>query len=249
MMITYAIGDVHGRADLLHFLLKAIRKDAEEAGLPYKVVFLGDIIDRGSNSRMALELVIHTLAHVPGSKLILGNHEEFMLRYIEDPRDRDTTREHWLANGGFETLASYGLRGDEPDSVIIVHLKQHRTHIELLLKAENFVEDSMRFYVHAGVRPSVSLHDQTPQDLRWIRREFLDSTKDFGKIIVHGHTPTASEQPEVYPNRIAVDTKAFASGRLTAASFLGIPAPASFLCTEIANGEISIRRTSGERFT
>lgn len=244
-MITYAIGDVHGRADLLHALLAAMRSDAANAGSAYKVIFLGDIIDRGSNSRMALDLVIRTLAEVSGSRLILGNHEEFMLRYIFDPFDRELTRDRWLANGGFETLVSYGLRGNEADEVIIERLKGHDEHLDALLAADSLVEDNTCIYVHAGLRPGVPLENQVPEDLRWIRREFLDSTVDFGKIVVHGHTPTKSRQPEIYPNRIGIDTMAFASDRLTAARFPQGETLVSFLCTERRGDDITVTETIG----
>ncbi len=246
-MITYAIGDVHGRADLLHALLAAIRRDAAQIGRPYRVIFLGDVIDRGSNSKLSLDLVIRTLREVPHSRFILGNHEEFMLQYLEVPEERDATRDVWLANGGLETLHSYGLRGDEEDTVVIRRLRQHRDHIALLHAGEDFVEDERRFYAHAGTRPGIPLHQQSARDLRWIREEFLDSTVDFGKTVIHGHTPTSSRQPEIHSNRIGIDTMAFASDRLTAARLLPESDTVSFLCTARNAGEIVVGETAGLR--
>lgn len=217
--ITYAIGDVHGRADLLELMLDQIQIDADQRAVEYRIIFLGDIIDRGPDSRRAMELVHATLHASPNSRLILGNHEEFFLRVLDCSQESERVLEHWLRKGGLETLASYGLL----DCNDVTHLaeefeKRFPHHLAMMRQAENLIIDGNYAFVHAGVRPNVSLKDQREKDLRWIRGEFLNHTDAHEKIVVHGHTVTASRRPEVYSNRIALDTGAYETGTLSAAA-------------------------------
>lgn len=210
--ITYAIGDVHGRADLLRELLQAISKDAD--GDRYRVVFLGDIIDRGPQSKQAMDIVAETITNIPGSTLVLGNHDEFLLRFLDAGVDQKRFLDRWRRLGGYQTLASYGLGDVGAATAAKLLLANFPEHIELLRHAPEKLSHGDYVFVHAGLRPGVAWGEQHGRDLRWIREEFLTSEFDFGKTVVHGHSITAG--PEIHSNRIAIDTGAFETGRLTA---------------------------------
>jgi serine/threonine protein phosphatase 1 len=212
---VYAIGDIHGRLDLLRAITQLIHEDAYEHQAPRNiVVYLGDYIDRGDTSSAVIDWLIDQ--PLPGfeSVHLLGNHEDSLLQFLTDIRVGPS----WLAFGGVATLRSYGVRppGSDRDlsrvqDELRENLPEH--HLAFLRGlALQHVEGDYAF-VHAGVRPGIPLSAQVSQDLLWIRDEFLMSKADFGKIIVHGHTIT--EQPEVRRNRIGIDTGAFASGTLT----------------------------------
>ena len=231
--VIYAIGDVHGRRDLLERLLLAIEDDAARHGARWRIVFLGDIIDRGPESRQAIDLVIRTLHGVPGSQLILGNHEEFVLRFLDQPEERRQIGELWLRNGGEETLASYGIDlSISPDEIAARLAEEFPAHVEALRSAEWRVETERYFLVHGGVDPQVRLDRQDPETTRWIRHEFLDFTGPLPKVVVHGHTPTDSFLPEVHANRIGIDTGAVFSGHLTCAFLDESDLPPRFLATD-----------------
>lgn len=208
MRRTYAIGDVHGRADLLADLLAAIRVDAATADRPL-LVFLGDYVDRGPDSRGVIDLV---LAGLPGFDVVRlkGNHEDMMAAFLfgGDRRLADA----WLYNGADATLQSYGLRYGRPPAEVLAAIPAD--HQEFLQSGMVLSWREGRYlFVHAGIRPGVPLDDQRPMDLMWIRSEFLNNSDYHGAIIVHGHTIT--ERPALRPNRIGIDTGAFATGRLT----------------------------------
>lgn len=232
MSLIYAIGDVHGKRDLLEALLAAIRSDAGSTDL--RIIFVGDIIDRGPESRQCLDLVIRTLADLPGSRLVLGNHEEFMLNVLDapTPSDREIAAARWLPNGGVETLQSYGLEDTSDSQAIAHHLtRQHADHIAALRQADWMVETESHVFVHGGIDPAVPLADQDPVTTRWIRDKFLNYKGALPKTVVHGHTVTESFLPELHANRIAIDTGAVRSGHLTCAVFDGTAAP-RFLTTD-----------------
>lgn len=212
-MHTFAIGDVHGCADLLEALLVEIKDMAEQEGYNYRVVFLGDVIDRGPDSRRAMELVIETLRNVPESKLIQGNHESLLLRAIEGD-DFDVYR--WVSQGGMEALHSYGFRGGGKITPQAIASAVGEEHLTCMRTAERYVELEGHILVHAGVRPGTPMKRQSHHDLMWIREGFLDYVESFGKVIVHGHTPTTWRSVEVWPNRIAVDTHAYERALLSA---------------------------------
>ncbi len=212
---VYAIGDIHGRLDLLRAITQLIHEDAyANQAARNVVVYLGDYIDRGDTSSAVLDWLIEN--PLPGfeSVHLLGNHEDSMLQFLTDAR----VGPPWLAYGGVATLRSYGVRPPSSDNDLPrvqdeLRDKLPERHLVFLRGlALRHVEGDYAF-VHAGVRPGVPLEAQVPQDLLWIRDEFLSSNADFGKIVVHGHTIT--EQPEVRRNRIGIDTGAFASGTLT----------------------------------
>jgi len=215
---VYAVGDIHGRYDLLEKLLQLIREDAAQTSKRNTLVFLGDYVDRGPRSRDVVECVM-ALAW-PGWDIVAlrGNHEEIMLEFCGNA---DVYRT-WRDFGGADTLLSYGVRPPSfDDRAEFARAREEfvrkvpARHVEYLrsLPLSHTVGDY--HFVHAGVRPSVALDQQSPQDLLWIRDEFLFSDRALDKVIVHGHSPTG--RPVVRPNRIGVDTGAYATNCLTAA--------------------------------
>ena len=220
MTLTYAIGDVHGRRDLLTELLAAIHADAGDRDA--RIIFLGDIIDRGPESRQCLDLVTGTLETYPGSRLILGNHEEFLLTFLDagSSEARETAARRWLPNGGAETLRSYGFE-DTGDLDRVAHqlTRNHPGHIAALRDAGWMAETDGQFFVHGGIDPHRALGEQDPTTTRWIREKFLKFPGPLPKTVVHGHTMTESSLPERHANRIALDTGAVHSGHLTCGIF------------------------------
>lgn len=217
--IIYAIGDVHGRDDLLERLHFQIVADAEQRypGRPHRLLHLGDYVDRGPASASVVERL---MGGVSGFELIClkGNHEDMMLSYLETGNPWDA--EQWLSNGGRETLASYGLnRLEEQFDVEAVRAAVGKRHWEWLRRLKLSHREAGYFFVHAGIVPGRPLEAQLEKDLLWIRYAFLKSRADHGVRIVHGHTPVKA--PEVRPNRINLDTGAWASGHLTCAVFDG----------------------------
>lgn len=212
----YAFGDIHGRLDLLDNLLAQVRSDITLRPTARPVyIFLGDYIDRGSSSRETIDRLIE---HGQTNECIFlkGNHELIALKCL---RDRGLFGQ-WLRLGGVETLVSYGVLTEPQANGKQIAELQSAFHAALPQAHFRFFRDLLAsfscgdfFFAHAGVKPHVDLSRQKESDLLWIRGEFLSSKDDFGKIIVHGHTP--SHEVEVGPNRINIDTGAFATGRLT----------------------------------
>ncbi|MCP5081983.1 MAG: serine/threonine protein phosphatase [Alphaproteobacteria bacterium] len=214
---VYAIGDVHGRLDLLLELSQMIKEDLQENPVDHSVeLFLGDYIDRGPESREVLDYLL-TSAPVCNERICLkGNHEQTLLEFLEDP-DR---LKHWARYGGMAMMRSYGIAEGTPMTSAAckgIHrqfvAKFPDEHFEFCRDLPTSVSLGDYFFAHAGVRPGVPLEDQSDRDLMWIRDDFLTSTKYHGKFIVHGHTP--ARQPEVHTNRINIDTCAYGSGILT----------------------------------
>lgn len=214
----YVIGDIHGCADELSALLQEIRSDIEaRPKKPTAIVSLGDLIDRGPNSRGVIECLMSLNIAGASIHVIAGNHEEMLLTGVkEDP----SVLPGWLRHGGYSFCESYGinaevLMGADDETIRTMILRAvPDEHIRFL---ENLVE-RVRFgdylLVHAGINPEHSLDMQHPRDLRWIRDGFLNSNKNFGVVVVHGHT--VSEEVEFHHNRIGVDTGAYRTGRLSA---------------------------------
>ena len=216
---VYAIGDIHGRFDLLTKLERQIVEDSESrpAGR-HLLVYLGDYIDRGYESRAVID---HLLAPpLPGFERIClkGNHEDFLLKFMEDI----DVGPIWLVNGGREAVLSYGVSppiglGFTEDALkeIQAGLKEKvpASHLTFMAALRLSHREGDFLFVHAGVRPGVPIDDQNESDLIWIRDAFLKSKESHGCIVVHGHT--CSAEPEIRTNRIGIDTGAFASGRLT----------------------------------
>lgn len=235
---VYAIGDIHGRDDLLEAMLAAIEA---EAGTSPRIVFLGDIIDRGPDSRRALDLVQQTLDRWPDSRLILGNHEDYFLRFVSQPESRDTTYRNWLYNGAAETFRSYGIDPALPPDRSAALLRQDfGAHIAMLRNAEFLIRHGAFIFVHAGIDPLVGLDRQDPDTTRWIRDDFLCFDEPLPKTIVHGHTQTRSGRPEIHANRIGIDTGAYRTGRLTCAVVQAEVRDIRFLATREVSGNIVV---------
>ncbi len=253
-MKTYAIGDVHGRADLLEALLSFIDRENQSTPDDYRIVFLGDIIDRGPDSKRAMDLVVAELRRRPASRLILGNHEEFLLLFLDLPAKRSLVFDHWMSNGGLAAATSYGLDVSRSyGTMAAAHkdllelLLQHPDHIAAMRDAASYLVSGEHVLVHAGLRPGIKLKDQTPKDLRTIRRDFLQSDYDFARKVVHGHTETRSRRPEIYDNRIAIDTGAYATGALTAL-VIENHQPPRFLTANQSRSSIAVQAAKPEIF-
>ena len=214
---AYAIGDVHGRLDLLDELLAAIDLDNDKRGTAQThLVMLGDLIDRGPDSRGVVERLRRL--DLPGIALVLlcGNHEEALLRLVAGERG---LIDDWLTFGGSECIASYGVDPtslcglSEREAGELIRKAIPQSHQSFLQSFSDTVTIGDYLFVHAGIRPGVHLSMQLQRDLRWIRQPFLEDERDHGCVVVHGHTISA-EITEL-PNRIGIDTGAYRSGRLS----------------------------------
>jgi serine/threonine protein phosphatase 1 len=221
--VVYAIGDVHGRADLLRVLLNAIVADARTTESEPLVIGLGDYIDRGQSSKEVIGLLLQ-FQDLPGiaASWLRGNHDQSLLDFLADPEFGPT----WGDYGGRETLKSYGV--EPPVGRDIELWAQTRDAFEAALPPEHLaffqgLKLSLQlgdyFFAHAGARPGVPLDQQEDRDLYWIREPFLSDRRPFDKIIVHGHS--ISMGIHVDDRRIGVDTGAYATGRLTAVRLEG----------------------------
>ena len=212
----YAVGDIHGRSDLLSRALRGIDADSRRRPADRPItVFIGDYIDRGPGSRAVLDLLLRWRWNNE-AVFLRGNHEAFLTRFLADSR----TLDEWRQYGGLETLVSYGLKPTiSPDRREQVRLADQLAqvippqHLDFLASLDLLLCCGDFLFVHAGVRPGVPLGEQTEDDLLWIREEFLAHEQPFERFVVHGHTPVSA--PELRSNRINIDTGAFATGRLT----------------------------------
>jgi len=214
----YAIGDVHGRLDLLDQLLASIdADDVTSTAARTTVIFLGDLVDRGANSAGVVERLA-TLPHrFSEVRFLMGNHEEIFLAALAGDAK---ALKLFCRVGGRETMLSYGIGVGEYERLDYAELQSRMAavvpdrHRDFLSGFEAMVIRGDYAFVHAGVRPGVPFPDQNPADLRWIRTSFLDHREPLEKMVVHGHTI----EPEVVyrPHRIGIDTGAYDTGRLTA---------------------------------
>jgi serine/threonine protein phosphatase 1 len=214
---VYAIGDVHGRLDLFDELVEAIRRDNQDRPeADVVLVLLGDLIDRGPDSR---SVVARARTGVAWAKTValMGNHEEIFLDTLDGNRD---SLESWLRYGGDATLQSWGVpmrvieEGTFEDIIDAIRGAVNAEERSWLSRMRSHIRIGDYYFVHAGIRPGVPLDKQIDEDRLWIRQEFLGSRKKHGAIILHGHSIT--ENAEVLPNRIGIDTGAYITGRLTA---------------------------------
>ena len=215
---AYAIGDVHGRLDLLDRMLEMI--EADIAARPRRrnfIILLGDLIDRGPDSARVVERL--RTYRPDGAKMIFlaGNHEEVMLRIVQG---EEGVLPSWLKFGGAECLESYGVDSealkklDEGTALERVKAAVPRAHVDFLAGFGDTFSFGDYLFVHAGIRPGLPLEEQHVKDLRWIREPFLGDSKEHGFVVVHGHT--ICDAVEERANRIGIDTGAYMSGRLTA---------------------------------
>jgi serine/threonine protein phosphatase 1 len=213
---VYCVGDIHGRDDLLEEMAARVKGDMESGSFDEVVtVFLGDYVDRGLGSMPVVEKL--SRGEWPTSIVALaGNHEDLLLAFLEDA----SVLEAWRSLGGLETLHSYGVNvrsamtGRDFGTIrqaFVARLPEGHRHFLANLKVSTTIGDY--FFCHAGVRPGVPLDRQDREHLLTIRSPFLSSEAEHGKVVVHGHTPAVT--PEVRPNRIGIDTAAYATNRLT----------------------------------
>ena len=219
-LAIYAVGDIHGRADLLEQAFALIDEDIRLTQPERAIqVLLGDYVDRGPASRETIDLLLGRRNH--DTVFLRGNHEAVLLHLLDAPDEIPNLR----AFGLLATIRSYGVGASlNPDRAeerkLIDNLRQifPREHYDFLQSLEKSFVCGDYLFVHAGVRPRVSLDAQDENDLLWIREEFLDFTGDFGKYVVHGHTPVP--KLDIRRNRMNIDTGAYATNNLTTVKFL-----------------------------
>jgi serine/threonine protein phosphatase 1 len=215
---VYAVGDVHGRFDLLQRLLRQIEADDQARGpADTHVVMLGDLIDRGAQSREVIEFFLKGPPGFAQFHYVMGNHEEMLLKLSDDP-DLELML-HYLRYGGRELFESYGAPRavlDAPDQFAADTLTSYvpDPHRDFMRAMHDGIQFGDYFFTHAGIRPGVPIAQQDRQDLRWIRAPFLESREHHGVVVVHGHTVV--DAAELLPNRIGIDTGAYMTGLLTA---------------------------------
>lgn len=219
----YAIGDIHGRADLFDKLLNAIAADSAARG-PAKagLILLGDLVDRGPDSAGVVETALRLGAPFDSVEALRGNHEATMIGVL---RGHIELLDDWLTFGGRQTLLSYGvppqvLAAESGDEIVAAAQRAvPERHFAWLESLPFQLRHGDYLFVHAGIRPGIGFEAQEARDMLWIREEFLDSAADHGAVVVHGHS--ISPEVEERPNRIGIDTGAFASGILTAIGLEG----------------------------
>lgn len=243
----YAVGDVHGCADLLDRIRQAIADDARRRSSRRKViVHLGDYSSRGPDARRVHDTLIE--APLSGFETIClrGNHEDILLRMLDGD---DEAGHHWLAYGGRATLASYGIAAPQEPHLSDRELDRlrklfserlPRAHLEFMRSLPISHREGGYLFVHAGLRPGVPINEQAPRDMLWIRKRFLESDEDFGAVVVHGHSEF--KEPVIRRNRIGIDTSAYSTGRLTGVVLEG--ATCTLLQTEPAEAHRSEDRIS-----
>jgi serine/threonine protein phosphatase 1 len=220
---TYAIGDIHGRLDLLDEMLSLIAADsAARDPARTAIIFLGDLIDRGPQSAGVVERLRTYDPDFAKTVFLMGNHEEVLLRILANETD---ILADWLRFGGAECARSYGIdpadleRGKPTDALRLLRRAIPKEHLSFLSSFSDTASFGKYVFVHAGIRPGIPLAEQAAQDLRWIREAFLDDDSDHGCIVVHGHT--ISEEIEERRNRIGLDTGACWTGVLSAIGLEG----------------------------
>ncbi|NCP10629.1 MAG: serine/threonine protein phosphatase [Sphingomonadales bacterium] len=229
---VYAIGDIHGRHDLLIDLLGQIEDDDRSRGAAETtLIFLGDLIDRGPDSRKVIETVMALSDSEMDVRIIAGNHEEV---FVQAASGDAKAAKFFTRIGGRETILSYPI--DEADYLALEYdqLAERlltlipRDHVDFVAGFDDAITIGDYLFVHAGIMPGRPLDRQRTEDTRWIRDRFLDDERDHGKVVVHGHT--ISDDVEEFDNRIGIDTGAYCNGRLTA---IGLEASKRwFLCAE-----------------
>jgi serine/threonine protein phosphatase 1 len=215
---VYAVGDIHGRLDLLNRLLALSEADNRgRAPMRTMVILLGDLIDRGPDSAAVIRRAMEPLGWAQ-LRALRGNHEAALLDALDGDRRMLAI---WLRNGGAPALRSWGLdpatllaTDSSEDILDAVRAAIPAAERAWLAACPLFIQLGNYFFTHAGIRPGVKLDAQTADDMLWIREEFLDSDRDHGAMVVHGHS--VAEEIEQRPNRIGLDTGAYYSGRLTA---------------------------------
>jgi serine/threonine protein phosphatase 1 len=228
-MRTYAIGDIHGHLDLLQEAHDRIAMDRRRTGdSEAPVVHLGDLVDRGPDSRGVVEWLANGIRRGEPWVVLKGNHDRMFTGFLDavDWHDPGLNRDlSWLHPrlGGAETLASYGVKGARDRRLAPVHAEAvaavPEDHRVFLKARPTSFRRGEALFVHAGIRPGIAIADQTETDLVWIRKVFLEHATDYGFLVVHGHT--ALDAPRNYGNRVNLDSSAAYGGLLTAAVIEG----------------------------
>ena len=220
---VYAIGDVHGRNDLLQRLLdKIVKDDGERGAVESEIIFLGDLVDRGPDSAGVIETAMRARETFGNVRFLMGNHEEV---YLAAASGEDKAVRFFNRIGGRETILSYDITMKEYMELDMTQLAQRipdlfpRSHVEFIASFEDQITIGDYAFVHAGVRPGVPLSQQRPKDLRWIREDFLSAQDPHEKIIVYGHT--INDDVVETGTRIGIDTGAYYSEKLTALALQG----------------------------
>ncbi|WP_413711634.1 metallophosphoesterase [Rhizobium sp. Rhizsp82] len=238
MRFTIAIGDIHGMWRIAKGLLADLTARYPENDSRF--IFLGDLVDRGGANARAITDLCEFFKARPESVLILGNHDEYLLKCLQGTLTYVELKQ-WISNGGYDTLASYGyhgeydLKGMQRD--INRAVPDHKPFLE---RAVSMFHTERHCFVHAGVDPGQPLNQQDDRSLRWIRERFLDYPGPFEKVIVHGHSITKSGWPEVHPHRVAIDTGSYRTGRISAAVFDN-DVLADFVCAEQVASQVVCR--------
>ncbi len=218
-LVIYAVGDIHGRADLLGLVLEGVLADAADAAGDCMAIFMGDYVDRGPASREVIDTLIAFSAHPSiRSRFLCGNHDQSILDFLFDPASGPA----WCDFGGRETLISYGVAPPRARTDAEAWAATARalaaalpeSHLAFLRNLELSITLGDYFFAHAGARPGVPLEEQSERDLLWIREPFLGDPRRLAKVVVHGHTPTEAVHSD--DRRIGVDTGAYATDVLTA---------------------------------
>ena len=221
----YAIGDIHGQIEMLHDALAKIERDG---GSDAKIVFLGDYVDRGENSKAVIELLMNGVQKGKNWTCLLGNHDRMLSMFLEDyPRTdfRLKPGYDWFHKniGGIQTMASYGVDASHDRRIFQIHGDAHKAvpqeHLDFIRSLPTSLVKDELLFVHAGLRPGVSLKDQAEDDLVWIREGFLDHEEAYPWLVVHGHTTI--DKATHYGNRINLDSGAGYFKPLTTAVFEG----------------------------
>jgi serine/threonine protein phosphatase 1 len=221
-MPTYAIGDIHGHLDLLQAAHDLIADDMGKHGAG-PVIHVGDLVDRGPDSRGVIDFLIQGLSQGQDWLVLKGNHDRMFWRFLRDPAEPEPGLRAdlgWLHPrlGGADTLRSYGVANAADRPVAKVHadamLAVPNSHLEFIENLPLVLEVGEALCVHAGIRPGVPLKEQSETDLVWIREPFLSATEDFGPLIVHGHTTVSMATH--YGNRLNLDSGAAYGGPLSA---------------------------------
>ncbi len=221
-MRTYAIGDIHGHLEQLHRVHAWIARDMAEHGAA-PIVHIGDLVDRGPNCQGVVEHLRAGIASGQDWIVLKGNHDRMFANYLTDIAYHDPGLRHDLSYlhpriGGGETLTSYGVKNASDRPLAPVHAEaiaavpaSHRAFLETLPISHQRGEV---IFVHAGIRPGIALSQQAEDDLLWIRKDFLEDSRDHGALIIHGHT--AIDTPTHYGNRVNIDSSAAYGGPLSA---------------------------------
>ncbi len=221
----YAIGDIHGELDMLRDAIDRIERDG---GSDARIVFLGDYVDRGPDSKAVIEFLMKGVAAHRNWVCLTGNHDQMFSMFMEDyPREhvRMKLGYHWLHQrlGGRQTLADYGVQIADDDIVLDIHTRARnavpRAHIDFLDSLAYSHQEEELLFVHAGIKPGVPLKQQNKDDLLWIRQVFLEDTRTHPFLVVHGHTPVAVARH--FGNRVNIDTGAGYGNQLTTVVFEG----------------------------